>query len=112
VSSSWAYTIRKLESDYGYKLIDEAPWLNRNEWEEIVVSTDKEGRIRLVLLDAKEPKTGAFTRLLEGIYKAGLTPVIVEPIGFLEEWCRQHGWRSRRLRHGSDQQKVWYKRPM
>ena len=107
MSNYWSYVIRKEEHDAGYILIDEAIWLNRGDWNEIVVSMDKEGRIRLVLLDAKQPGTGAFTRLVAGILQAGLTPVIVEPIGLLETWCVKHGWRSRRLKHGV----IWYKRP-
>ena len=109
--SYWSYIIRKEEHDAGNILIDKADRLNKNDWEEIVVSMDKEGRIRLVLLDAKQPGTGAFTRLIKQIEQAGLTPVIVEPLGFLETWCISHGWRSRRLRHGPSHQLIWYKRP-
>jgi hypothetical protein len=109
--SRWADIIRKSEVDQGCTLIKEATWLNRDEWNEIVISKDPKGRIRLVLLDAHRPGNGAFTRLVSEIQAYGLTPVIVEPIGSLAGWCRKNGWRKRTIKHGSEnKQEIWYKR--
>jgi hypothetical protein len=109
--SQWATIIRKGEIDQGYTLVEEAPWFNRDEWLEAVISKDPKGRIRLVLLDARLPGNGAFTRLISEIQANGLTPVIVEPIGSLAGWCKKHGWRKRLIKQGTEnKQEIWYAR--
>jgi hypothetical protein len=109
--SRWASIIRKGEIEQGYTLIEEAPWFNRDEWTEAIISKDPKGRIRLVLLDARLPGNGAFTRLILEIQAYGLTPVIIEPIGSLTEWCKKHGWRKRIIKRGTEnKQEIWYAR--
>ena len=109
--SQWANIIRKSEMDQGNIVIYQAPWFNRDEWVVAIISEDPKGRIRLVLLDARLPGNGAFTRLISGIQAQGLTPVIVEPIGSLAGWCKKKGWKKRIIKHGTEnKQEVWYPR--
>jgi hypothetical protein len=109
--SQWAAIIRKGEVDQGNVLIYQAPWFYPGEWNEAIISKDPKGRIRLVLLDARLPGNGAFTRLISEIQAYGLTPVIVEPIGSLAVWCKKHGWRKRIIKHGTEnKQEIWYAR--
>jgi hypothetical protein len=110
--SIFANNLRLLEIEQGHRLIDKAEWLNKNEWNEIIASEDQQGRIRLVVLNARIPGNGAFTRLIAGIQSAGLVPVIVEPIGILAQWCKKHGWRKRIVgRNTSNAHEIWYARP-
>jgi hypothetical protein len=74
-----------------------------------IISRDGD-RVRFVILDARHPHTGAFTRLLARVQQDGLTPVIVEPFGEMEDWCVRHRWRCRVLGKGDDRHWVWYKR--
>lgn len=99
--------IRAYERDMGYQLITDAPWLNRKDWYALIASEDG-NRVRLVLMDAAEPGTGAMTRLIAGIEKAGKIPVIVEPMGRLRDWCKKNGWKKRIIGKGWDRQEVWH----
>ena len=101
--------LRRMEQEQGFELIENAPWLNRAEWREIIVSRHSR-RIRLVLLDARYPGKGAFTRLIEGITKAGLVPVLVEPSQSLIDWCHRHDYRPRNVGKNCFKQEVWYPR--
>lgn len=110
--SVWADSIRRTEKELGNRLIEEAPWLFRNEWTEIIVSEDARGRVRLVLLDALLPGNGAFTRLVNAVLRDGKTVIIVEPTGSLVGWCKKHGWRKRVIARGTTNvHEIWYSRP-
>jgi hypothetical protein len=104
-----AANLRQMEIEHGFAPIEVASWLNNDDWREIIATRDHR-RVRLVLLDAKQPGTGAFTRLIAGITKAGLVPVIVEPNKTLTDWCVRHGYRMRIIGKGKDRHEVWYLR--
>jgi len=65
------------------------------DWEpSSVVSLDGK-RVRIVLVSARSPGHGAFTRLVRAITRAGFTPVVCAPVGptmpaILKHW----GWRE------------------
>jgi hypothetical protein len=82
---------------------------NPDEWRAVVLSQDGR-RVRIVLVDAFHPGTGAFTRLIAGIRAAGLTPVIVEPTLALRDWCERHGYRERIVGRGDARHRIWYPR--
>ena len=105
-----ARLIRNREQFLGYQLVNKAPWLNPHDWNEAIISRDKIGRVRIVLIDAVYPRSGAFTRLIAGIKAAGLVPVIVEPFEILEEWCKRHNWKRRTIGQGDNRQTIWYER--
>ena len=104
-----AERLRQLEVSKGFTLVAEAQWLERSDWREIVASQDGK-RIRLVLLDALHPGKGAFTRLIAGIWRCDLMPVLVEPNQSLIDWCYRHDFRARIIGKGPDRHEVWYPR--
>lgn len=67
------------------------PWLPNDDWLEAVVSK-KGGRVRIVLIVARKPGTGAFRRLVDGILAAGLMPVVVTPLWQMEAIMLRWGW--------------------
>ena len=97
------------EREQGFSIVGEAQWLNRDDWFTILVSQDR-NRVRLVLLDAKQPGQGAFTRLISGIFRCNLIPVIVEPNDLLKQWCYRHDFRSKRIGKGAYRHLIWYPR--
>jgi hypothetical protein len=97
------------ECEQGFSIVGEAPWLNRDDWNAIVVSQDRT-RVRLVLLDAKQPLSGAFTRLINGIFRCNLTPAIVEPNELLVRWCYRHNFRHKVIGKGLYRHHIWYPR--
>src|SRR6516164_8855455 len=74
------------------------------DWEpDSVVSLDGR-RVRIVLITARTPGTGAFSRLVQNILRAGFKPVVVAPVGpempaILKHW----GWRKAIERSGFEQ---------
>jgi hypothetical protein len=111
MNNRWADRIRADEVAQGFTLVDEAPWLVKEDWTEIVASLDGP-RVRLVLLDARYPGQGAFTRLIARIAgcNRGLSPVVVEPAGQLKSWCIKHQWKRRRVGVGIWVHEIWYPR--
>lgn len=87
------------------------PWLCREDWCDWTIITRDDDRVRLVALDAVERGKGALIRLISAIQAAGLTPVIVEPLGRLEGWCMKHGWKERIVGKGEYRQRIWYPSP-
>lgn len=111
ISAQMRDIIVRSEIDAGNVEVKSAEWLNADEWKDFVI-TQSGRRIRLVLLYAKRPCTGAFTRLIAGIDAAGLTPVIVEPCQSLVDWCNRHDYRCRKIGRGdrNHTQEIWYRR--
>jgi len=89
----------------------EAEWLNWEDWESDTIITQDGQNVRLVIMTARNPGHGALTRLVDGIERAGLVPVLVEPTDRLKEWCRKRGWRARMIGRGKDRHSVFYPRP-
>jgi hypothetical protein len=102
--------MRKGERAQGFAIVQEAPWLDWDDWTaKTIISVD--GRhVRLVALEAREQGHGAFTRLIGKIQAAKLVPVIVEPNRLLIDWCERHHYRSRQIGHGRLRHKIWYPR--
>ena len=59
--------IRADEVKRGFSIIDQARWLDPNDWDRWTIVTQDGRRIRLVALSARNPRTGAFTRLIDRI---------------------------------------------
>jgi hypothetical protein len=73
--------MRREEQANGYTLLTfgSRPWLNAQDWmDNAVVSVD--GRsVRIVLIAARQPSKGTFSRMITGIIKDRLKPVVVNP---------------------------------
>src|SRR5215469_14847522 len=106
----WKDIMVREEMLMGHIIIRDAPWLNLGDWADIIVSEDKKGRIRLVLLAAKRPGEGAFGRLIAALERAEKKFCVVEPLNGLLEWCKKHGWKERVMGQGNQRHHVWYPR--
>lgn len=76
--------------------VGSVPWLPLADWSRHAVVTRSRRRVRIVLISAREPGTGAFRRLISGIRAAGLKPVVVCPLGHMEAILKRWGWKRRR----------------
>jgi len=81
-------------------------WLPAADWDADTVATQAmlERRVRLVLLVARQPRTGALKRLVAAIAFAGLEPAVIAPSGDLEAILGRWGWTQ--TRH--DGERLWH----
>jgi len=100
--------LRANEVLMGFSVVTEARWFNEDDWDRWTIITQDKNRIRLVALSARNPGTGAFTRLIDKIMREGLIPVVVEPNERLTEWCRRHWYRKRNSGQGVLRHEIWY----
>lgn len=86
--------IKRGEISKGYEIVNPGQYRWFNCWEFYDAILSKDGRaIRIVAVIAKNPGTGAFSRLVSGICAEGLKPVVVTPLPEMEAILR--GWRWR-----------------
>lgn len=102
--------ITQAETARGYRVIrpGDAPWLPAADWKPASVASIDGSTVRLVLLDAIEPGTGALTRCLAMIALHGLTPAVIDPTRELAATLTRRGWTGRQV--GStfeDRETVW-----
>ena len=106
---SWSQVVHKLstglppfaalqaqEISLGHELVrpGNASWLRCEDWPStVVVSRTAAGEVRIVLVHALRPGTGAFRRLVDGILAAGLRPAVVAPVLDMPEILSKWGWR-------------------
>jgi hypothetical protein len=102
--------MKETEREQGFTIVTDAPWLDWDDWSPFTIISQDGGRVRLVALEAKRPGKGAFTRLVERISRARLTPVLVEPSQLLTDWAVRHDWRRRRIGKGRFAHEIWYPR--
>ena len=101
------------EAARGFNVVrpGDAPWFQPNEWRAASVSSvDDMGHVRLVLLDAILPGTGALRRTLTSIRFLGMKPLIIEPTRELANTLTLNGWRSRTYGGGMDAETRWWPR--
>jgi hypothetical protein len=67
----------------GYRLVEpgERPWFSRQAWEPDSFLARKRHELMIVLLVARRPGTGAFTRLLAALDRKGWRVRVVAPLG-------------------------------
>ena len=71
------------------------------EWNGAVISLTPDRKCRIVLVDAKRPGRGAFSRLVGAIRAAGYMPAVIEPVGNdMPAIMRKWGWKGRRIGSG------------
>jgi hypothetical protein len=100
--------IRQGEVKCGFSIVTEARWLDPDDWDRWTIISQDGNRIRLVALSARQPHTGAFTRLIDRIICDRHVPVVVEPNEFLTQWCRKHWFRKRMCGQGELRHVIWY----
>lgn len=106
-----AWLIRN-ERQQGYKIVrpGEASWLPLSDWDLSSIVSTNGFRVRLVALCARNPGTGAFTRLIEATKREGMVPVVVEPFNDLAQVLKRWKWKSRLIGRGKYVHRVWYPR--
>jgi hypothetical protein len=98
----------RYEMEQGHEIVSPQWW--GEDWTHRTIISQDGDRIRLIALEAKNPHSGAFTRLIENILRRRLFPVVVEPNELLEGWCIRHGWRGRVIGHGKYRHWVYHPR--
>ena len=103
--------MREDEADAGYEIIipGTVSWFPLSEWAPTCVISRDRHFIRLVMLDALRPHTGAFKRALAAIKTARLVPLVVAPIGAAMPAILTHyGWQCKRIwRSPCDSYEIW-----
>jgi hypothetical protein len=84
---------REEASGHAIVRVGGAPWLPAKDWHaDAIVSFTKDCEVRIVLVRARQPRTGAFRRLVRGILAHGCRPVVVAPLPPLAGILRRGGW--------------------
>lgn len=101
--------MRGYERKAGYRVVvpGDEPWLPAEDWDETITVSVDGHKVRLVVILAKRPGTGAFKRLVAGIEKAGLTPCIIEPSREMQATLTRWGWKPRRYGYGLESETQW-----
>jgi len=103
-----ADTIRSLEIAKGRMpiTVGSVDWLPAADWhpDTVVTQAMLERRVRLVLLVARQPRTGALKRLVAAIAFAGLEPAVIAPSSDLEAILRRWGWTQTQ----ADGERLWH----
>jgi hypothetical protein len=77
-------------------------WLPHTDWIEDMVVSRVGDDVRIVAIQAKEPGSGAFSRLITALAKRGLRPIVVCPFSHMEEILRRWKWRRKDVGIGFD----------
>lgn len=71
--------------------LDSRPWFLSKHWHEsVIIENGKE--IRIIAIQVKYPKEGAFKKMIEGIKADGLAPVVVCPFSDMLAIMKKWGW--------------------
>jgi hypothetical protein len=80
------------------------------DWTYPVVISHDGREVRIIAIHAAAPGNGAFRRLIDNIAAAGLSPVVVEPVGVvMPAIMKRWGWRGRVVGKGFN--RFWEWRP-
>jgi hypothetical protein len=73
----------------------EAAWFRIGDWKPESIASMYATTVRLVLIDAYRPGTGAFTRMIRDIEEIGGRPVVLEPTKEFAAMLKRRGWASK-----------------
>lgn len=102
--------IVKGEQERGFKVIrpGDTPWFRANDWRAASVASINASCARLILLHAFESGKGAFTRTIDGVRHAGLTPAVIDPTAEFAAALKRRGWKGRLVGSSfEDRESVW-----
>jgi hypothetical protein len=86
-------------------------WFEASDWRQWPVLSYDNRELHIVAIHSA--RQGALRRLLDGAAKAGLTPVIVEPIGhIMPALVRKWGWQMTISGEGWDRREEWRPAPV
>lgn len=95
------------EQRIGFRPVESAEWLNAADWHDGFVISFNKPTVRIVAIMARAPGTGAFSRLIDGIVLAGLTPVVVAPMMLMPSILKRWGWKEQIRGSGLDREDSW-----
>jgi hypothetical protein len=98
------------ERKRGFRVVrpGEALWFRIGDWKSESVASMHGTTIRLVLIDAYRPGTGAFTRMIRDIEEIGGRPAVLEPTKEFAAMLKRRGWRGKQFgRSFEDSEGVW-----
>jgi hypothetical protein len=75
----------------------ESFWLPLADWNDGTVCSYRSSRVRLILLHARAPGTGAFTRLIDALRHENLIPFVIAPTREFASALKRNGWHKTRL---------------
>lgn len=106
------HDIIELEKMRGFTVVrpGECDFFPLADWKPSSICSFDGTRVRIVLVEARAQKTGAFTRLVENIRDLNLTPIVVEPHSRLAAVLHRWGWKCRRHGHNDTTETIWYPR--
>lgn len=84
----------------------DVPWMPEEEWDGSSVVSVRGNVVRFILLRAANPGTGAFTRMIEGLLSAGLTPHVIEPTREFAAALRRRGWVRQDVTLGDEEYEI------
>lgn len=103
--------MRRDETAKGHKVVwpGEADWFVTGDWldDAVVTTVPFSPIVRIVAIVAARPSTGAFSRMIRGICKSGLVPVVVCPFPDMEEILKKWGWEHSTEGDGFDSVDCW-----
>src|SRR5271168_2798192 len=82
-------------------------WLSTYDWPDDIVISQNKKTVRIIAIRATRPGNGAFSRLITGIAKAGLKPVVVEPLDLMLMVLKKWGWSHRIVGKGLQREAQW-----
>jgi len=82
-------------------------WLPVLDWPDDIVVSMRGKKVRIIAIKAKYPSNGAFSRLITDIAKAGLTPIIVEPMFVMPDILKRWGWSRQIIGSGFEREEQW-----
>ena len=82
-------------------------WLKTCDWPDDIVVSQNKKTVRIIAIRATTPGNGAFSRLITEIAKAGLKPVVVEPMELMTLILRRWGWSHRVVGKGMQHEDQW-----
>lgn len=100
------------EVDAGRRLVQpgtrEPFAFSAEDWDFPQVVTYDGREVRICLINARDPGHGAFRRLVDAIQAAGLTPVVVAPVGeTMPAIMKRWRWKRRRVGRGWAREEQW-----
>ena len=89
-----AQVIADNEAARGFQVVrpGNATWFPTADWHSGSVASINGMTIRLVLLHARRPGTGAFTRMIADIRALHMLPVVIDPARDFAESLAKRGW--------------------
>lgn len=85
-------------------------WFDADDWNGWPVMAISGGELHIIAIWSK--RVGALTRLIAGARSAGLSPVIVEPMGDMLAILARWGWKGRVVGSGFYRREEWRPKPL